>query len=162
MDLKLHAQFVAGTTRQRILRAGDVRTAGRAIALYRNANAAFAKFVTASASRAQTESSLAAFQVRDTHAGKQNSREFLRRKSYRHTNHGTKNARFAEPMPERCSAAHAFNSRAAERDRVLANLPTALRSLDLRRGQVGKVIAEIPGEKIVDVVLARVHAGHER
>src|ERR1700722_9081820 len=152
MDLKLHSQFVTGGTRQRILRAWDVRTEGRAVALYRNVNTAFAKFLTMSASRAQTESSLAPFQVRDTHAGKQNSREFLRRESHRHTNHRTKNTRFAEPMPERCSAAHAFDSGTAERDRVFANPPTPLRSLNLRRGQVGKVVAKIPRQEIVDVV----------
>src|ERR1700722_18686295 len=121
MDLKLHSQFVTGATRQRILRAWDVRTERRAVALYRNVNTAFAKFLTMSASRAQTESSLAPFQVRDTHAGKQNSREFLRRERRRRPNHGTENPGFAQPVPERCSPAHSFDSGAAERDDVFAN-----------------------------------------
>src|SRR5580704_1738434 len=161
MDLKVHAQFVARTTLQRIFRAGNVGSARRTVALDRNAHPAFAKFVTAEASCAQTKSSLAPFQVRDTHAGKQNTGEFLRGKSHGHANHRTENASFAQPVPERYSPAHAFDSRASKRDRVLTNLPTALRSLNLGRGQVGKVVAEIPGEKIVDVVLAGVHAGHK-
>src|ERR1700686_4800039 len=123
MDREAHSQFVAGIPCQRILRSRDVGTARRAVALDRNANTAFTKFAAPGAGCAQTESSLAPFQVRHTHAGKQNSREFLRWKSHRHANHRTKNASFAQPVPERCSAAHAFNSGAAEWDRVLANLP---------------------------------------
>src|SRR5580692_494791 len=162
MDLKVHAQFVARASLQRIFRAGNVGSARRAVALDRNAHPAFAKFVTAEASCAQTKRSLAPFQVRDTHAGKQNTGEFLRRKSNRHANHGAENASFSQPVPERYSAAHALDSQASERDGVLANLPTALRSLNLGRGQVGKVVAEISREKIVDIMLARVHTGHER
>src|ERR1700730_9422976 len=126
MDLKLYPQFVAGTNPQRILRAGDVRTARRTVALDRNANTAFAEFLATGTSCAQTKSTLAPFQVRDTHTRKQNSGEFLRWESHRHANHRTKNAGFAQPMPERYSAAHASDSGAAERDGVLANLPTAL------------------------------------
>src|SRR5579864_6769619 len=162
MDLKVHTQFVARTTLQRIFRAGNVGSARRAVALDRNAHPAFAKLVTSGASCAQAESSLAPFQVRDTHAGKQNSGEFLRGKSHRYANHGTENAGFAQPVPERRSAAHASDAGTAERDGVPANLPAALRSLNLRRGQVRKVVGEIPSQKIVDIVLAGVHAGHKR
>src|SRR6266567_9522312 len=152
MNLKINSQFAACTAAQRIIRAGDVGTALRARALNRNANPAFAKSVSARASCAQTESSLTPFQVRDAHAGKQNSGEFLRRKRHRHANHGTENAGFSQPMPERRPAAHAFDSGAAQRDGVLANLPTALWALDFRRRQVRKIVAEISGEKVVDVV----------
>ena len=64
-------------------------------------------------------------------------------------------------MPEGRSAAHAFNPGAAEGDGVLANFPSALRSLDFRGGKVGEIVGEIASQKIVDVVLAGVHASHE-
>src|SRR5579872_1423838 len=162
MDLKVHSQFVAGIIPQRILRARNVRTARRAVARDRNTNPAFAKFVAARSSGAQTESSLAAFQIRYTHAGKQYARKFFRWKSHRHANHGTENTSFAQPVPERRAAAHAFNPWAAKWNIVFANLPAVLRSLNLRRGKVGQIVAEIAGKKIVDVVLAGVYAGHER
>ncbi len=70
MDFKIHSQFRARTRLQRIVGAGNIRLAQRARAFNRNAHAAFAKFVTAGSCCAQAESSLAPFQVRNTHPRK--------------------------------------------------------------------------------------------
>src|SRR5579872_2796057 len=161
MNFEAHAKFFTRARHQRILRAGNVRPAHSTSALDRNPHPALSEFIAARTSRAQTESALAPFQVRHTHAGEQHPGEFLRRKSYGHANHGAENTRLAQPMPERRSAPHPFNSGSAERHRVFANLPAPLWSFDLRRRKVRQVVAEIPRQKIIDIVLARIHSSHK-
>ena len=53
------------------------------------------------------------------------------------------------------------NAGAAQRHGVLANLQATLRPLNLRRREIGQIIAEIARKKIVDVVFARIYSGHE-
>src|SRR5262249_31071252 len=108
------------------------------------------------------ESALAAFQVRYAHSRQEYARKFLGRKSNRHANHGRKNSGLPEPVPKRRSPPHALDLRFAKRNRVFADFHRALWSADFSRGQKRKIILLVAREKIIDIVFARIHAGHER
>src|ERR1035441_11103942 len=85
--------FVPRLFRNRTVRPRNVRMANTVLALDRHADSAFAKLVAGAARRAQTKRSLAALQVRHTHAGKQYALNFLRRKRNRDANHRSEERR---------------------------------------------------------------------
>src|SRR5437667_8454677 len=80
--LELGTQFPALLTCERIVWAGNISVKSGAVPLNWNTNPAFTEFIPLGASGAETECSLAAFQVGNAHARKQYAREFLWRKRH--------------------------------------------------------------------------------
>src|SRR6202035_3923672 len=104
---------------------------------------------------------LAALEVWHTHPGKQHALKLLRRKRDGNTNHGTKNSRIAQPVPERSALTHSLDFCLAEWNGIFSNLQMPLRTLDFSRRKIRKIVAGIARQKIVNVVFARIHPGHE-
>ena len=157
---ELRAQIAARA--QRILRTGNIGMKPCAIAFDGNADPAFAKLVAARTRSAETECALASFQVRDAHAGEQHAGKFLRRKSHRNPNDRAEDARLAQPMPEGSSAPQTLDLGFAQRQRVLANAQMALGFADLRRGKKRKIVLQIAGQEIINIVFAGVDSGLKR
>src|SRR5216683_913705 len=110
---------------QRILGTRNVGMKACAIPLDGNSHTALAKLVAANARSAETECALTPFQIGDAHAGEQHAGKLFGRESHWNANHRTENSRLAQPMPERCSAAQAFDLGLAERQRVFADAQVA-------------------------------------
>src|SRR6478735_8460561 len=134
----------------------------RTVLFDRNSHAALAKLVAAGARGAEAECSLASLQVRHAHAGKQHAGKLLRRKSHRNANDGAKNARLAQPVPERRPFAQTFYVGFAEWQRILANLQMAFGLADLCGRKIRKIVFQIAGQEIINIVLPRINAGLKR
>src|SRR4029077_21201751 len=129
-EFELRAQLSAGA--QRILGTRNVGMKACAIPLDGNSHTALAKLVAANARGAETECALTPFQIGNAHAGEQHAGKLFGRESHWNANHRTENSPLAQPMPERCSAAQAFDLGLAERQRVFADAQVALGLADLR------------------------------
>src|SRR6202140_244780 len=160
-DFEIRLQFAAFLD-QWIIRTRNIGATNTVLALDGYANATLTKLVVGSSGGTQAKRALAALQVGHAHPGKEHALKLLWRKRDGNSNHGTENSGIAQPGPERRALTHSFDFCFAEWNGIFSNLQMPLRTLDFSRRKIGKIVAGIARQKVVDVVFAWIHPGHER
>src|SRR5262249_29130284 len=111
------------------------------------------------ARRVVREHALRAPEVGDAHCGKQHAPQLFGWKRDRDPEHATEDSVLAQDVPERLALPQQPNVRLAQRDPVLSQADRTAGRPNFHRAQLGLIAAEVGGQEIKDVVLARIDAG---
>jgi hypothetical protein len=108
------------------------------------------------------EGALAAAQVRNAHAAQQEPvLEGNRREGDRDALNDGEDVLLAQELPEVLALLQQLHARLVERDEVAPDVQDLLGAADVRRAEHGLVAARVPGEEVVDAVVAGVDARGE-